>query len=209
MNETREVNGLTLIKIPSHVQPSTPPLAIARNDFEHTVAEYIKQPSWFVAYLDYRVVIGKYTNNTDKFVFYPEHTNETLEPKYLQRLRVFNPNEELLLWRSDNGFKGRFRQDGSGEECEVIEAHQVLFGTRKGEHCDENFTEITEDRGTTLFLPFVNFKFAKEDKQTQVQKLLSRVCIKTYNYIEPNAVHQMTYTDCRFVSFTDSSGKAL
>lgn len=197
MNEGKEVNGLTLLKIPSNVHPSTPPLTIARNDFENTVAQYIKKSSWFVAYLDYRVVIGKY-NETDKFVFYKRHPNEKLEAKYLQRIRVFNAKEELHLWRSGQELKGRMRRDYIGEkDIDVVEAHQVLFGVRKGQNCDDAFTEITEDRGTSLILPFTNLPFDDQGRLT------SRVCIKTYNYIDYNDIGQATYVDCRFVCFTN------
>jgi CRISPR-associated protein (TIGR03984 family) len=83
---------------------------------------------------------------------------------------------------------------------DVVVANQVLFGTRKGKNCNERFTEITEDRGTSLILPFANFSV--DDKR-------NRIHIKTHNYVGYNTVNQAIYVDCRFVGFTDGNGKVL
>ncbi len=196
MNEPIQANGLTLQHIPSKAAPlsertledlSTPDALIAIID------EHLKEDSFFVAYMDYRVIIGKYANKA--FDFYPQEPEKHILPKYVQKLRIFNQNEELLFWRSGQMLKGRHRKDGKGdEEVAVIEAEQVLFGTKKGTDGNKKFTKITEDRGTTLILPFTGFDI-DEGKQ--------RLFIKTRNYIDYNAVNQATYIDCRFVSFAN------
>lgn len=174
-------NGLELIKINSEV------IYFSNiENVEKVISENITMKSFVVAYMDYAVMTGRYKNGN--FIFY---NNETLEQKYIQRIRVFNETEELLIWRSSNGFKGRLRIDSLGEDIEAVEAHQVLFGTRKKSLGD--FTEIYEDRGTKIILPFSDLTVDKD----------KRIFIKTRNYIDYNEVCQATCVDARFVSFTN------
>jgi CRISPR-associated protein (TIGR03984 family) len=180
MSDDMEKNGLKLISVVSEVIS----LTIATHEFETTVTEHLhKSPSFFVAYLDYKVIIGRYVDG--KFGCYGK---ETIDPQhlqqYLQRLRVFNQDEELLLWRSSGKFNGRFRIDKQGKEAEAIEANQVLFGTT-AKKLNEHFTQISEQRGTCLILPFPNI---------QVDDKKQRVFIKTRNYIDYNAVGQANFT---------------
>lgn len=202
MNETiiAEANGLTLKRIRSDAKPLSLPeeFSIHRAkaaDLTNIVAEHITPSAFFVAYLDYRVIIGRYDKR--EFIFYPKENENEIEPKYLQRLRVFNASEELLLWRSGPTLKGRTRRDGEGEDTEIVEAHQVLFGTTATPVKNESFTEISETRGTRLVLPFQNLHV--DDKQ-------QRIFLKTRNYIDSNAIHQATYVDCRFVGFAEKEG---
>ena len=177
-----EANGLKLIKIKSQVEfidkAITDPLAL--------LLETINVDSFVIAYQDFAVSIGRYQDK--KFKFYQ---NETLESRYLQRIRVFNPSEELLLWRTENGFIGRIRRDGTGNQSfHVIDSQQILFGTKA--ISINGFTELTEQRGTVLRLPFEGLNVDAEKK---------RVFIQTRNYIDYNDLNQASYSDCRFVQF--------
>lgn len=184
-----EDNGLKLHTIKSK---SEEPKPLSINNIDD-IKNYIKTDSLVVAYLDYRVLVGWYRNNTFEFV-----DNHSLDPNYIQRIRIFNKDEELLLWRSDSGFKGRYRKDEVGDEVAVVDAHQVLFGTVATN--SGNFTKLTETRGTELILPFAGLTV--DEKQ-------SRVFIKTRNYIGPNEAYQATYVDCRFMGFTDKDKNYL
>ena len=186
-----EANGLELKTIHSEVQSVS--VSVSKENLNSIIQSYFDEKSFAVAYLDYAVLIGTWENNAFHF---PD--NKQFEPKYIQKLRVFNSDKELLLWRTSGGLKGRLRKDDkNGSGTDVVIAKQVLFGTRLGKSCDENFTEITEDRGTKLILPFADINIDDNDKR-------NRICIKTYNYIGYNAVKQATYVDCRFVSFCDA-----
>jgi len=185
-------NGLELKTIRSETQP----VSVSKENLNSIVHSHFDAKSFAVAYLDYKVLIGTWENNAFHF-----SGNEQVKPKYIQKLRVFNLNKELLVWRSRGHLKGRLRtDDDNGAETEVVVAHQVLFGTKKGKKYGENLTEITEARGTSLTLPFANLTV--DDKR-------NRICIKTYNYVGYNALRQATYEDCRFVSFTDDKGHSL
>lgn len=183
-------NGLELIKIGSTV--SYPFKSKPDENMEDVLIENIKEKSFAVVWLDYKVLIGTWDGKDFQF-----YNNETFEDKYLQRMRVFNKDREMLIYRIGNGFKGRLRiddKDGTGKE--VIVAKQVLFGTKKDKSCkDSSYTKITEERGTSLVLPFGGLNVDDEEK---------RIKIKTHNYLDYNAVNQAIYVDCRFVSFCDN-----
>lgn len=176
-------NGLDLHTIKSKLEPYS-----NIDNLEEPLSR-ISDQSFIVAYLDYKVLIGTYEDS--RFYFY---NNETFDNKYIQRLRVFNNDQELLVWRSHDGLNGRLRTDSDGDSTEVVDAHQVLFGTKsKPEPSDNSYTKIFEDRGTELILPF---------KELDVDEKKNRITIKTRNYISYNEVHQATYVDCRFVEFS-------
>ena len=189
-------NGLELIErgstatYPFESKPDEKP--------ENVLMENIKQKSFAVVWLDYKVLIGTWDGKDFQF-----YDNEIFENKYLQRMRVFNKDREMLIYRSGNGFKGRLRiDDKNGKPTEIIVANQVLFGTKKGEKCNDSYTEITEKRGTSLVLPFSGLDVDDKDKE-------KRIFIKTHNYIDYNAVKQAGYVDCRFVDFTDKNNTSL
>ncbi|OQY09431.1 MAG: CRISPR-associated protein [Desulfobacteraceae bacterium 4572_187] len=159
-----EANGLRLIELASTV-------------------EYIN-----AAWLHYAVRIGTWSGNAFHF-----HDAGALQLKYMQRVRIFDDQSELLVWRGRAGLQGRLRRDdANGTGVHAVEAGQVLFGTRNGEAPSDEYTEITEDRGTTLILPF---------RDVRVNDKRDRIAVKTRNYVEYNAMHQATYADCRFVGF--------
>ena len=149
-----------------------------------------------VAYMDFKVFIGKYSNQ--RCIFAGNETIDEKNLKYLQRLRVFNDRQEVLIWRTeDNGengssFKGRMRIDREGKENPIVDVNQVLWGTR-AKSFDNGFTLLSEDRGTELILPFNNLE-SVDDKE-------NRVFLKTRNYIGYNDIGQATYVDTRFVGF--------
>jgi len=155
-----------------------------------------------VAYLDHMVLVGKYDG--EDFYFYQ---NEELEPKLIQKIRLFDKNHELYLWKkSENSFRGRLRidGDGDGEETDMVDARQVLWGT-KSKPCGD-FTEIYEDRGTKIILPFKGIEIdTKKDPK-------DRIFILTRNYVSyktNSSYKQAGYNDCRFVAFVDKNGNCI
>jgi len=167
------------------------------DDFSEILVKHQVNNGYFVAYLDYKVLIGIFENK--RFI---AHKGETFEPKYLQKLRIFNEKEELFLFsRNGESFSGRLRTDYKGEEKDVIDARQTLYGTTVDDKLNDGFTRIYEERGTELILPFPNISV--NDKK-------ERIFIHTRNYIGYNDEHgQAGYEDCRFVRFTDKDNNAL
>ena len=174
--------GLTLDKVKSNLTPTFDTV----NSVEEHMTAGLRKNSYVVAYLDYEVMIGTCKNGDFTF-----HDNKRLDLSFAQKVRVFNKDAELLIWRTENGLRARLRQDKDGEEVDVVEANQVLFGTRAKPL--DGFTKLEEDRGTEIILPG---EFILEEKNDE-----KRVAVKTRNYIDYNPSGQATYVDCRFVDF--------
>ncbi|HAA86400.1 MAG TPA: TIGR03984 family CRISPR-associated protein [Kosmotogaceae bacterium] len=114
--------------------------------------------------------------------------------KHLLRLRAFNENEEIYVWKNNQGLTGRFRTDGEGEETSYIDAQQVLWGTRF-EELKDGTVELAEQRG-------ISFKIPKEFLSEESISISSRLILTTRNYIEHNEIGQASFVDSRFVSIS-------
>lgn len=189
-------NGLKWITLQSKAESIGD---IDQNKLVNLLGAHFTSLAYVVAWLDYKVLIGLWQEGNFRF-----YKNESFDLKYVQRLRVFDAQKELHVWRTQGKWKGRFRIDGEGKQAEAVEANQLLFGT-KGERLapEYEYARIEEDRGTMLILPLKNVHFDKGGNPS------TRVFIKTHNYVEPNAVHQASYVDCRFVAFTDADYNEL
>jgi CRISPR-associated protein (TIGR03984 family) len=182
-----KANGLELYLIKSKVEP------LSINNLEHALSLF-NSTGYAVAYLDYKVLIGKVNNNGFEFF-----NNEKIEEKYIQKLRLFNDDKELLIWRDNNGLKGRLRIDGEGEETFAVDACQLLWGTKK-DKLGNGWIKLFEDRGTELILPY--------DEGVIIDNKRSRLFIMTRNYISFHpGTNQATYFDCRFIKFTNKQAE--
>ena len=79
-----------------------------------------------VSYLDNEVLIGKYDGNELKF-----YQNKLPEPQFIQKLRLFNETQELLLWRKkwkdtcgEFAFRLRVDEDGIGRDARLLVPHE-------------------------------------------------------------------------------------
>lgn len=177
LSMNRVENGLKLKKIKSSVKTN-----IEINELED-IENYIRYDSFAVVYLDNEVLIGKYKRG---FSFYED---KVIEKRFIKRMRIFNCNEEFLLWRSNGILKGRFRTDDEGDDIDCVEANQIIFGTDveyKNDH-----TILTEQRGTKIIIPGI--------WKANNNKL--RVAIQTRHYIGYKYDYQASYIDARFVEF--------
>ncbi len=182
-------NGLELKRIESTCNFVKP-----LGDIKQMVSQYITERAYAVIYLDYKILIGTFRD-----AMFHTYNNEPLEDRYIQRLRVFDDKKELYIWRTEDGFKGRLRIDGQGDETHVVDASSVLFGTRIAETHDSGYSILTEDRGTELIVPMIGLKI---DNQR------NRLFLRSRNYIGYTPTHQAGYVDCRFISITNSIDKA-
>ena len=181
------VNGLALDKVVSCIKIKKELVIDGFEQLAEKTATWFNGDGLVVVYLDYKVLVGKYLNN--RFFFY---NNETFSTKYLQRMRVFNENSELLLWQCGGGsFNSRLRVDGegNGELRDCVDAEQVIWGT-KSKALADGFSLLTEDRGIDIVLPLANLVVDEKKK---------RVKLKTRNYIGYNDEGQAGYEDCRFI----------
>ena len=164
------------------------PIHLKNSNIEEEIGKIIVE-GFFVAYLNYAVLIGRVIKG--KLFF---HGKNSIELKHIIKLRCFNLNNELLIWRESGKLSGRLRKDESGEESYVIDAIQALFGTHAIDQ-GNNFTKLTEERGTELLLPFP-YELLKDVDDKKI-----RVFLKTRNYIGRNSTEQADFVDCRFIGF--------
>ena len=114
----------------------------------------------------------------------------------LVRLRLFDENKELHVWRSNGTLKGRLRSDsieGDGDFIEFVEAKPFLNGTWFSKSKSGFGIFATEKKGISYDLPF-----------TELEPLIgseNRITLLTRNYIGYSDIGQAGYVDCRFVKF--------
>lgn len=186
-----EKNGLKLLQIESDT--AYPEIKIDNFErFLESISIIFKEDGFVIAYLDYKVLIGKYQNK--EFRFYNE---QKFDLSFVKKIRIFNENKELHIWKQGSSLKARLRVDKEGKSTNAVDVNQVIWGTDM--HPLENgFTTLTEERGTEIIVPFENL--AINDKK-------NRLAILTRNYIKYNDNGQATYNDVRFVQFMNFSEK--
>ncbi len=134
---------------------------------------------FYISYLYNKVSVGKISEQFDNF-----------DPSDLKMIRVFNKDAEIYAFNlNNNKFRYRLRKDGAGEEVFIVEANQVLIGTKSEKNNGK--TKIFEDRGVELTVLF--------DVSVNNSK---RLCIKTFNYVGFTHYGQATYVDSRIAGFT-------
>ena len=148
---------------------------------------------YIVCWLDYAILFGIVQNGEIKF-----YNNESPDfNRYLQKLRIFNENEELYLWRSGNKLKYRYRKDGvsegEGNEVEYIDADQVMYGSKF--EVKDDFIEVSEKRGIRYIVPK---GFIGDNLIDDINNNKKRLVLHTRNYIGYNKIGQAGFVDSRF-----------
>lgn len=185
-------NGLLLHEVNSEIL-----LIKEISDIKKTSCEYFSSDGFAVAYLSYGVFVGKYKEGD--FEFFKE-LDLNSEAKHILKLRVFNEEKELYIWRNGDVLKGRVRIDSGGIPTAVVDASQVLWG-RKKEKIGKGWTKVFEERGTELVLPFQNIDLNGREK---------RIFLRSRNYINFHPPSYLaSYVDCRFMGFFDNNEKPL
>lgn len=114
--------------------------------------------------------------------------------EHLVDLRIFNKDQELHVWLSNSKLKGRLRVDGDGMKTECFESIKLLNGTTFQSGADKTRIEVSEEKGTSYFLPysdrFISIVGCKKDEK--------RLSVKTLNYIDYSETGQAGIIDSRF-----------
>jgi len=99
-------------------------------------------------------------------------------------VRAFNEKGELRVIRvGDNDYRGRIRTDEIGDCIEIIDESHLLWGNKIEN--EDNYTLLSEDRGTRLKLPL-----DVEKKQ--------RAFVKVRNYLDKEIFE---FNDWRMIDF--------
>jgi len=92
---------------------------------------------WLLAHADDGVVWGKMRDSrlwTSSTAF--SEVSPPLSDLTLQQARLFGPDAELLLWRTDDGWRARIIREGAGEERECYDELYLLWGDHISERQD-------------------------------------------------------------------------
>ena len=138
-------------------------------------------------WLDYQILFGFIENGNLNFFENPNYD-------FTFRVRAFNENEELHVWRKTNKYFYRYRKDIYSENgnTEYIDTDQLILGTETIS-IDENWKKIKEDRGSIFVLP----NKILNDKVSENKRLF----LKTRNYINYNSLGQAGFEDNGFIKF--------
>ena len=155
------------------------------NQINSVISKNFAENGLIVVWLNYSILFGMLKEG--KMNFYQGQMPDW--KKHLIRIRVFNEQKELLIWKSNRNFKYRLRVDEpKREETEFIDAEQIIWGT-KSVLLEGGFSKIQEDRGVEFTVPFSNLKLS-------VNK---RLVLITRNYLDYNEIKQVGIIDTRFV----------
>ena len=106
-----------------------------------------------------------------------------------KELRAFNENKELHLVKQSGSFTGRLRTDNEGEDCEIYDELQLIWG--KATKSENGITELYEDRGIKIKLP------------VEVEKN-QRAAIKIRSYISSE---KFEFVDFRIIGIENNLGE--
>ena len=132
----------------------------------------------------------------DEIVFYNIENNNWNAPMKeladLVRLRIFDSNNELHIWRNNGVLNGRLRIDSIGEDVEYIIGKPLLNGTTF--NIVKPGIVATEEKGIYFQLPYPELEIIDDRNK-------DRIALITHNYIGYTDIGQAGYVDCRFVDF--------
>lgn len=138
------------------VQPITDSLAVIQAILESkqpTNASY----SWLLAHCDDGILWGKWDSGwklaTSAFNFCPTLQRDGSN---VQQLRLFGDDEELLLWRTSDGLKGRVLKDSQIPTDESLKpsVEKVIVMGNKVEESVGDFSRVTDLSGRWQILPW-------------------------------------------------------
>ncbi|MHA1757890.1 MAG: type III-D CRISPR-associated protein Csx19 [Promethearchaeota archaeon] len=187
MNEIYEIKNIT-----SNEEKGS----LERNfyEIENLIVSNLDNGS-IVCWQNYQLLFGKILNGKLNFI---KNINTNFD-KHLIKLRAFNNQKEILIWKQLDKFKYRIRiDDNGGKNQEYIDANQIIFGTRT-KSLNNGFSEVIEDRGTRLIIP-------SDWLQNKQLGSNNRLILKTRNYLDYNNLGQISIIDCRFLEITVMEG---
>ncbi|MBF2063250.1 MAG: TIGR03984 family CRISPR-associated protein [Calothrix sp. C42_A2020_038] len=94
----------------------------------------------------------------------------------LQQCRIFGEHSEVMLWKTDEGFKARLVEDKHMGKEEYISENQILWGTQ-AEEISNGFTLVSDgSQGLRHAVPLINIPFDSDQKLYRPLRL----CVRHY-----------------------------
>lgn len=134
---------------------------ISQNEAEWQIKECFPQKAIVYAVLDFEVCFGIYENGCLSVGLKGQTNPVLLDWKYLQELRIFDEEKELLLVPSANGWSGRIRRDmedaARDEEAGeyIVDEYQKLWGKVQKNNKDRigGWSLLVSGRGANMQIP--------------------------------------------------------
>lgn len=97
----------------------------------------------------------------------------------LQQCRIFGKPGEILLWKTEQGWRSRLCQEKGDSNIDLLEEDQLLWGTKKARDEKDGFTLLADgSQGLKHAVPLVSIPFSEE--RTNVRH---PVHLKVHHYI--------------------------
>ena len=113
---------------------------------------------WLLAHCDDGVVWGRYENDRWHLSSTPfPNISPAMERQNVQQLRVFGENHEVLIWRTEHGFRGRVLRDSDdsdvNRDLQPKQESQILVGDRLLDGPCAGFSLVGDAAGTRHAVP--------------------------------------------------------
>lgn len=136
-------------------------LAWLLGEGENLIPEETSGLKWALAHCDDGVTWGRYEAEVWHFgnQVAPE-VSPSIRPKSLLELRLFGEEVEVLIWRTDAGFRGRIlREDASASSTDTndflrpTDEPRILRGIQVIASLNHNFTHVRDQTGAEQVVP--------------------------------------------------------
>ena len=177
------------IKIPTHSDCIEVTPLTSKAELETFFSTHFQNAGTALFYLDYAVFFASFDG---KNLIFPDNHEKVFHPEYIQKIRLFDNEKELYIWRTAPGaFQARLRVDNRGEQnTTVLETEPFLLGRVKKR--ENAFGIFHEDRGGNVAVPVDVL-----NNETDEYRLLVRYYLK-YN----RTICQMNFKDMRLVKIS-------
>lgn len=123
-------------------------------------------------------------------------TSPPLRSSALHQARLFGPAGELLLWRSDDGWRARFVADRGESTDDFVDEDQILWG---------DTVEKTQDGFTLVCEGSQGMRHAVPIAVTADQLKQHKLCLRVRHYITENDDGEASITLSRLVQLLPES----
>ncbi len=122
--------------------------------------------AWMLAHSDDGVTWGRCDQDAKTWILGHETAPEVSPPvrrETLQELRLFGDSAEVLIWRGEEGWRGRVLRDTEpptdrSDESNPLrpsDEHRILRGDHVVATCERGFTRVSDRTGAEQVLPIV------------------------------------------------------
>lgn len=136
--------------------------------------------TWLLAHADDGVIWGRVADKQLQMSGEAEHFPEVSPPLRaitLQQVRLFGPQAELLMWRTETGWQARLIVDEDGEPVKSYDEAHMLWGNARQPESTADFTLVADGEmghHHALPLPTSGAQFSRHERPYRPFRLAVR-----------------------------------